>query len=62
MQKPQTPPPAPLRHLDRKNLGVRLGTAFVFAAFFLTLLYLGDRPAPRPSSPAPGRGPVHGSA
>jgi phosphatidate cytidylyltransferase len=45
MQKPQTPPPAPLRHIDRKNLGVRLGTAFVFAAFFLTLLYLGDRPA-----------------
>jgi len=39
----KTPPP---QHpaMDRKNLALRLGTAFVFAIFFLTLLYLGDRP------------------
>ncbi len=39
-----TPPPAPRAPLDRKNLALRLGTAFVFAIFFLTLLYLGDQP------------------
>jgi len=39
-----TPPPAPRPPLDRKNLALRLGTAFVFAIFFLTLLYLGDQP------------------
>jgi phosphatidate cytidylyltransferase len=31
--------------MDWRNLGVRVGTAAVFAVFFLTLLYLGDRPA-----------------
>ena len=38
----KTPPP-PLPAMDKKNLGVRLGTAGVFAVFFLTLLYFGDR-------------------
>ena len=36
--------PAPHPRLDRKNLGQRLGTALVFAVFFLTLLYFGDQP------------------
>ena len=36
-------PPSPLPAMDKKNLGVRLGTAGVFAVFFLTLLYFGDR-------------------
>jgi phosphatidate cytidylyltransferase len=36
--------PAPQGSLDRKNLATRVGTALVFAVFFLTLLYLGDRP------------------
>jgi phosphatidate cytidylyltransferase len=40
----QTPPPPPIRGMDRKNLAVRLGTALVFAVFFLTLLYLGEHP------------------
>ena len=41
----RTPPP-PLRPaLDSRNLALRLGTAGVFAVFFLTLLYEGDRPA-----------------
>jgi phosphatidate cytidylyltransferase len=31
--------------MDKRNLAVRLGTALVFAVFFLTLLYLGDHPA-----------------
>jgi phosphatidate cytidylyltransferase len=31
--------------MDKKNLATRLGTALVFAVFFLTLLYLGDHPA-----------------
>ena len=44
MQKPSTPPPAPQHRMDRRNLGVRLGTAGIFAVFFLALLYLGDRP------------------
>jgi phosphatidate cytidylyltransferase len=30
--------------MDRHNLAVRVGTAAVFGVFFLTLLYLGDRP------------------
>ena len=33
--------PAPQGTLDRKNLATRVGTALVFAVFFLTLLYLG---------------------
>jgi len=39
MQKP----PSPQGTLDRKNLATRVGTALVFAVFFLTLLYLGDQ-------------------
>ena len=39
------PPSSPRRGMDWRNLGVRVGTAAVFAVFFLTLLYLGDRPA-----------------
>ena len=37
----------PIHHpgIDKRNLALRLGTAFVFAIFFLTLLYLGDHPA-----------------
>jgi phosphatidate cytidylyltransferase len=31
--------------MDRKNLGLRLGTAAVFAVFFLALLWFGDHPA-----------------
>jgi phosphatidate cytidylyltransferase len=31
--------------MDTRNLALRLTTALVFAIFFLTLLYLGDRPA-----------------
>lgn len=38
------PPPPPPPGMDKRNLAVRLGTALVFAVFFLTLLYLGDRP------------------
>jgi phosphatidate cytidylyltransferase len=39
-------PPSPGRPpIDTRNLALRLGTALVFAVFFLTLLYLGDRPA-----------------
>ncbi len=34
-------PPAPKPGLDRKNLVVRVGTALVFAVFFLSLLYFG---------------------
>ena len=42
----KTPPP---RHsgMDKKNLVLRLGTALVFAVFFLTLLYLGDHTGSR---------------
>ena len=37
-----TPVPVPARPgLDKANLGLRVGTALVFALFFLTLLYLG---------------------
>jgi len=42
----KTPPP-PHPAMDKKNLAARLGTACVFGAFFLTLLYLGDHPASR---------------
>ncbi|MDR3669710.1 MAG: phosphatidate cytidylyltransferase [Holophaga sp.] len=40
-------PTPPIHHpgMDKKNLAVRVGTALVFAVFFLTLLYLGDHPA-----------------
>ena len=37
------PLPPPLPRMDKKNLALRLGTALVFAVFFLTLLYFGDR-------------------
>ena len=30
--------------VDRKNMATRIGTALVFAVFFLTLLWFGDRP------------------
>ena len=36
--------PSPRPAMDRKNLALRVCTALVFAVFFLTLLYLGDRP------------------
>jgi phosphatidate cytidylyltransferase len=37
--------PAPHQpSLDKRNLSLRLGTALVFAVFFLTLLYFGDQP------------------
>ncbi len=42
----KTPPPRHPR-MDKKNLVLRLGTALVFAVFFLTLLYLGDRAGSR---------------
>jgi len=35
--------PVPQGSLDRKNLATRVGTALVFAVFFLTLLYLGGQ-------------------
>ena len=38
------PSPAPRAALDPKNLVRRVGTAAVFAVFFLTLLRLGDQP------------------
>lgn len=38
------PAQAPARTLDKGNLTLRVGTALVFAVFFLTLLYLGDQP------------------
>jgi phosphatidate cytidylyltransferase len=41
----KTSPPPPRPALDSRNLALRLGTAGVFAVFFLTLLYEGDRPA-----------------
>ena len=37
-------PPAPRPGIDKGNLAVRVGTALVFAVFFLTLLYLGAQP------------------
>ena len=40
--------PAPQGTLDRKNLATRVGTALVFAVFFLTLLYLGDQTWTKP--------------
>jgi len=42
----KTPPP-PHPGMDKKNLATRLGTALVFAVFFLTLLYFGDRTGSR---------------
>ena len=41
----KTPPPQ--HGMDKKNLALRLGTAAVFAVFFLTLLFFGDRPESR---------------
>ncbi len=38
---PPTVPDAPKPKVDKHNLGVRLGTAVVFAVFFLSLLYFG---------------------
>ena len=47
--------------MDKKNLALRLGTALVFAVFFFTLLYFGDRTASRAIFTVhAGRGPVHG--
>jgi len=39
-----TSTPAPRPPMDTHNLAVRVGTAAVFAVFFLTLLYQGDHP------------------
>lgn len=39
--RPEPAPAAGRPHLDRKNFGIRVGTALVFAVFFLSLLYFG---------------------